>query len=343
LPAPPPSTVPPPVVPVPEPVKPPPRPDEVFSGHPVPATPEEQAREHAWFDEGRSFVGKMFFKPVVELDRFFSDETDLDPERAHSFARLRGGLKIRQDGRPVLSGDLLAQFYMPGVESWLNRFKLVLAGVSENSEDNLTNDTGTTTQLTGRQDPTNLELRFGAFPGIRSSVDLGVGILFHVPPGAFTRVRYRLAIPIDDVLVSRTSYQVFWRTDMLLGTRLTSALDWPVTLSSTVHLGGTAQVAQRKTDGLEYGAELVYSRAFTPTAAVALGTDATGDTRSPVAFEKYRIYARFRHDVLRRWLFVEAEPEVGWPWTPQRGRYQALAVTFRLEVQFEGSRAVETP
>ena len=171
----------------------------------------------------------------------------------------------------------------------------------------------------------------------------GAGILFRLPPGAISRVRYRLAIPIDDVMVSRTAYQVFWRTDMLLGTRLTSALEWPVTPSSMVRLGGSGQIAQRKTDGLEYGAELVYSHAFTKTFAVALGTDAVGDSRSPVTFERTRVFARLRHDVLRRWLFVEAAPEVAWPWTRQRGRYQALGVTFRLEMQFEGAGAVNTP
>ena len=93
--------VPPPVVPVPE-VERPPRPDDVFSGRPVPPTEEQLSSEHSWFDAGHAYVGRVFFAPVVRLDRFFSDETDLDPERAQSFARLRGALRIRQDGRPVV-------------------------------------------------------------------------------------------------------------------------------------------------------------------------------------------------------------------------------------------------
>jgi hypothetical protein len=317
-----------------------PNPDEVFSGHPPPRDQAAEAEEHAWFDAGHAYVGRVVFAPIVKLDRFFSDETDLDPKRAESFARLRGGVRIRQDGRPVSSVDLLAQVYVPGVEQWLNRFRLVLSGTSD-TEANLTTDTATTAPLTGRQpQPVNLELEFGAYRAVRSSVDLGAGILLRFPPGAFTRVRYRLAIPIDDVMVSRSSFQVFYRTDMLLGTRLTSALEWPVTPSSIWRLGGSSQVAQRRTNGLEYGAELVFSHAFSPTAAVALGTDGHGATGSPVAVDKYRVYSRFRHDVLRRWIFVEAEPEVGWPYSPSRGRYRALAVTFRLEVQFEGEGAV---
>lgn len=332
--------VPPPVVPVPE-VKPrPPRPDEVFSGHPVSPSDEEQAQEHAWFDSGRSFVGRLFFAPVVSLDRFFSDETELDPERARSFARLRLGLQIRQDGKPIWSPDLLAQVYLPGMEEWLDRFRLVLTGVTDSTDENVTSESGTTAPLSRfRSEPANLELRFGAYRGIRSSMDLGAGILFRLPPGAQARVRYRLAVPIDDIMVARLSSQVFWRTDMHLGARLTPALEWPATPSSMVRLSGTSQVAQLRTNGIEYGAQLVYSHAFTPTAAVALGGDTLGATGSPVAFDKYRVFARFRHDVLRRWLFFEVEPEVGWPWTRLRGRYRALAATLRLEVQFEGAGA----
>lgn len=333
--------MPPPAVPVP-PATPPPNPDQVFSGRPVPETLEQHA-EHAWFDTGRSFIGRMFFAPVVRLDRFFSDESELDPERAQSFARLRGQYKLRQDGKPVPAGDVLVDLHLPGLEHWLDRFRLVLSGTSDSATaDRFTSDTaGTTAPLSFRRtEPLNLELRFGAYRGIRSTLDLGAGALFRYPPGAFARVRFRAAAPIDDLLVARFSSQVFWRTDYLFGSRLTSALEWPVTPSSMVRLAGTSQVAQRRTRGIEYGAELVYSHAFTRTAAVALGTDAVGATRSRVAIDKYRLYTRLRHDVLRRWLFLELEPEVGWPWDPRRGRHQALAIALRLEVQFEGDGAV---
>jgi len=334
-------TPPPPPVPAAPKAQKPPNPEEVFSGRPVPPTADEQAKEHAWFDSSRSFVGRLFFAPIVRLDRFFSDEADLDPERAKSFARLRGGLRLRQDGRPLPSLDVLANIQFPGINQWLGRIRFVLSGATEDTGVGFTTDSSTTAApVPGRPvDPTNLELRFGAYRGVQSSLDLGAGVLFRYPPGALARLRYRAAAPIDDVLVAQFSAQVFWRTDLHFGTRATSALRWPVTPSSMLRLGGAAQVAQRGTRGTEYGTELVYAYAFTRTAAVALGTDAQGASIDPVAFDKYRIYARARRDVLRRWLFVELEPEVGWPWTPDRGRYRALAVTFRMEVQFVGTGA----
>jgi hypothetical protein len=330
---------PPPAVPVPEP--PPPRPENVFSGRPPKDDASRTDEERSWFDSGHEFVGRMFFAPAVRIDRFFSDESELDPERAESFARFRSSARLSEDGRPVLGAEVLADIRLPGVNRWLERTRVVITGASDSLEPNEVE--GATTPPAAARDPRagNLELRFGAYRGIRSSVDLGAGVLFRLPPGAFARVRYRLAVPIEDRLLGRLSSQVFWRTDMHLGARLTAGLDWPASDSSLLRLATATQVAQERTSGVEYAAELVYSYAFTPRSAVALGTDAQGNTDVRVGLERYRVYTRFRQDVLRRWLFVELEPEIAWPWTPRQGRYRAYAITFRLEVQFDGNRAAE--
>jgi hypothetical protein len=324
---------------VPVPDLPPPRPEDVFSGRPPKDDDDLEDRELSWFDSGHEAVGRAFFGPAIRIDRFFSDETDLDPERAESFARLRTGVRLREDGEPRYTVDVLADIRLPGVNRWLDRTRLVLTGASD--PDTTTVDGTPPATATQERSTPNLELRFGAYRGIRSSVDLGAGVLFRLPVGAFARVRYRMAVPIEDRLVGRFSSQVFWRTDLHLGTRLTAALEWPATSSSLVRLGTTAQVAQRKTRGVEYGADLGYSYAFTRRSAIALGTEASGASEFPIAVKKYRLFTRFRQDVLRHWIFVDVEPEIGWPWTRARGRYRAYAVTFRLEVQFEGDRAVE--
>ena len=331
--------VPPPAVPVPDPA--PPRPEDVFSGRPPKGEDDDGPadEERSWFDSGHEAVGRVFFAPAIRIDRFFSDETDLDPERAESFARLRTGVLLREDGKPRYTVDVLADIKLPGVNRWLDRTRLVLTGASD-PETYPVDGTATSTAAQERGTP-NLELRFGAYRGIRASVDLGAGVLVRLPVGAFARARYRMAVPIEDRLLGRFSTQAFWRTDLHLGTRVTAGLEWPATSSSLVSLGATAQVAQRKTRGVEYGADLGYSYAFTRRSAIALGADARGASELPVAVGKYRLYTRFRQDVMRHWLFVDVEPEIGWPWTPDRGRYRAYAVTFRLEVQFEGDRAVD--
>ena len=330
--------VPPPAVPVPEPA--PPRPEAVFSGRPHRDPADLEDEERSWFDSGHELVGRIFFAPAVRIDRFFSDETDLDPVRAESFARVRTALRLREDGQPDLAAEVLANIRLPGVNRWLERTRIVFTGSSDTFDDPEEIDGSALPTVSRDRRAADVELRYGAHRGIRSSVDLGAGVMVRIPVGAFTRIRYRLALPIEDRLLGRFSTQVFWRTDLHLGARLTAGLEWPATPSSLVRLAGSTLVAQRRTRGVEYGTELVYSYAFTPRSAIALGTDARGNTDVPVVLEKYRLYTRFRQDVLRRWLFVELEPEVGWPWKPERGRHRAYAVTFRLEVQFEGDRAV---
>jgi hypothetical protein len=330
--------VPPPAVPVPEPA--PPRPESVFSGRPHRDDVVLDDEERSWFDSGHDLVGRIFFAPAVRIDRFFSDETDLDPVRAESFARIRTALRLREDGEPDLAAEVLANIRLPGVNRWLGRTRIVFSGSSDTFDETSEIDGSPLPTVSRDRRAANLELRYGAHRGIRSTVDLGAGVMFRLPVGAFTRVRYRLAVPIEDRLLGRFSTQVFWRTDLHLGTRVTAGLEWPATASSLVRLAGSGRVAQRRTRGVEYGTELVYSYAFTPRSAIALGTDAQGNTDVPVVMEKYRLYTRFRQDVLRRWLFFELEPEIGWPWKPERGRYRAYAVTFRLEVQLEGDRAV---
>jgi hypothetical protein len=320
----------------------PPTPGQVFSGTPVPKATQEEAEEHSWFDQGHAYVGRLFFMPIFRLDRFFSDQSELEPERSRSYARLRGSLRLRQDGPPSETVDFYADLHLPGVNRVLDRFRLVLASAADSALTGLYGGSGTAAPFTVRDTgPPDAELRFGAFNGLRSSVDLGAGLLVRIPFGAFVRARWRTAVPIRDLLVSRFAFQTFWRTDMLFGVRGDGALERPLGTSSLVRLGATAQAAERKTNGVDYGAELVWSHAFSPTIAMAVGSDGQGSSRGRVAFDKYRFYARARHDVLRRWLFVEVEPEAGWPWTRDRGRYRAYAVTLRLEVQFSGEGAVE--
>jgi hypothetical protein len=318
----------------------PPSPDKVFSGRPASTTGAEP-EEHAWFDTGRSYVGRLFFSPVVRLDRIFSDLSELDPDRARSFARLRTGLRFREDGKPASSIDLVADLHFPGVNTHLDRFRLVVAGAADSVVNGVYSSYGASAPFSFRNANRegNAELRFGAYQGIRSSVDLGAGVLFRLPVGAFARLRYRLAVPIHDRLVGRVSTSGFWRTDTLFGTRVDGAVEWPSDPSTMLRLGASSMVAQRKTNGIDYGAELVLSHAFTPTAALAFGFDGVGSTGAAVGFDRYRAFVRLRRDLLRRWIFFEVEPEVAWPWTPEHGRTQAHAVTFRLEFQLEAAGA----
>jgi len=316
----------------------PPDPDTVLSGKP---TQEEAVPRKGWFDRGHRLIERIFFAPVVRLDEFFEDQGNLYPEPSNSFVRFRNSLRLSDQSKPVYTPELLATLRFPRMDNWLDRFRVVIAGAADDTLDNLFGGSNATSPRFRDGNAANAELRFGAYRGTRSTADVGVGLVARLPVGAFARARYRLAIPVGKVFLSRSSYSVFWRTDTHLGTRLDSSLERHLGESTLVRLAGSTQVAQRRTRDLEYGGDLSLLHAFTETSAIALGGGLSGATRAPVAIDRYRLFTRGRQAALRRWIFLELEPELSWPWREGRGRIREYAVTLRLEVQFQDDPAVE--
>jgi hypothetical protein len=138
---------------------------------------------------------------------------------------------------------------------------------------------------------------------------------------------------------------------------LSAELDRPLK-RVLLRLSGDATRSERS-NGVEWGSEFAVVVPLPPKSAaqvavatggateawVAVPDPVTGASRSrPVPqIDRTRVYARLRTDVYRRWLFVEIEPEVAWPWTPERKRYSAWGLAFRVEVQFQGKEAPPKP
>jgi hypothetical protein len=186
------------------------------------------------------------------------------------------------------------------------------------------------------------ELRIRLWEGILAHGDLGAGVLLQMPPGAFTRARLRWAIPAGELFLTRFATSVFWRTDTHFGTSLDASLERGIKRTALLRLSGQGQVTQ-ESRGVEWSAEVAALRAFTRTVAGSVGAGMLGATGARANVDRYRVAARIRTDVYRRWLFVELEPEVYWPWNPLGPRDAAGAVTFRVEVQFRGWDADERP
>jgi hypothetical protein len=293
--------------------------------------PDAPDHEDTWLDLGHSLLEEKLFAPVVAFDRFFSDERDLEAERSRSFLQLRNELRLDQGGRPTYTPILRANLRMPGVNAWLKRFRLVLEGQAQDAYATLFPASDGTGAL-GRG---NAELRFGLWDGLATHVDLGAGVLFQLPPGAFTRLRLRLAFPVGDLFLARLATSGFWRTDTHLGTSAETYLERPIGPGSVVRLASDAQLTQRSR-GVEWKSEIGWLVALSPQTAAALLAGARGATGAPDAVERYRVATRLRRGLFRDWLFYEIEPEVYWPWTPVAPRRTTLAVTVRLDVQFHG-------
>ncbi|BDG06724.1 hypothetical protein [Anaeromyxobacter oryzae] len=316
---------------------PPPESQPAAAGPPSPFAPED-----TWWDVGHAFLEAKMFAPVFGFDRFFSDERELELERSRSFLRFRSEVRFREDGAPVFGVSLRADLRLPGLAHWLDRFRLVIARESEDTSSTLFPNDPTATPLRPGSGRGDAELRYGLWDGLLSHLDLGAGVLMELPPGVFTRLRYRTAVPVSDWVLMRFAGAGFWRTDTLFGTSGAFELVRPLGPVSLARVGTSAELSQRSL-GIEWASDLSFVRTIGPRRAISVGAGMEGATRSPVGVDRYRVYTRLRREVWRRWIFAEIEPEIGWPWDPIEKRRRVIAATLRLEVQFQGRERSETP
>jgi hypothetical protein len=313
----------------------------------APLTPPEETREERarrqelddnWLDASHAFVAERIFTPVLVFDRFFSDETALDAERSRSFLRWRNELRVER-GAPVYTTNLRADLRVPGLNRMLDRLRLVVEGQTRDTIAALFPGEGE--EVDEALGSGGAELRVRLWEGLIAHGDIGAGLLLQLPPGAFTRARLRWAIPVGELFLTRLATSVFWRTDTRFGTSLDASLERGIKRAALLRLSGQAQLTE-ESRGVEWSTELAAFRAFTRTVAGSVGFGMLGATDAQPAVDRYRFATRLRTDVYRRWLFLEVEPEVYWPWIPDRGREATYAVTFRVEVQFRGWDAGES-
>jgi hypothetical protein len=318
---------------------------------------EERSRDENWIDAGHAFIERRIFAPVLRFDRFFSDERDVDAERSRSFLRWRSEVRVTEDRtRPEFTTGIRATLRLPGLNQKLRRLRIVIAGETRDAVDTLfprrAGRAPSETTTTDDDDLGNGDagLRFQLWDSLLTHADLGGGILVQLPPGVYTRVRVRYAVPVRDLFLTRTAVSLFWRSDDD-GFGVTTAVDLERLLSPSVvaRVSGSGTVHE-VTPGLEWGFEAgllasVGDRAVAQLAAAINGTTDPVRVFDPVEnwtrrshwIGRYRIFTRFRRDIYRRWLFVELEPELAWPWNVELGRHQAWGLTFRFEVQFQGT------
>lgn len=340
------STEPAPTGPAPDAIVEPPTPPEflgpaqVAAG--VPLRVQRRSGEDTWLDAGHALVGRLL-GTVLRFDRFFSDERQLDAERERSFLRWRNDVRVGTDThRARYYTTVLGDLKFPGLNRWLERARLVIAGESEETA------AGVGEGPAGSATPTSpgpartvgraaAELQYALFETFHVKTDVGAGLIVALPPGAVAHLRLRFAQPIGDVALFRTAWVTFARTDLHLGELAQADVERRFGLASLLRLsaGATANQVQRDR-GIQWGSELAFIHAFGQRSAVSVGAGLDGFTLPFQRVNTYRVYARVRHDVFRQWIFLEVEPQVFWPFVPLAPRGQDFALTLRLEAQFQG-------
>jgi hypothetical protein len=309
-----------------------------------------------------TFIERRLFAPVLWFDRFFSDEREVEVERSRSFLRWRNEVRFSGDAsRPAFTTGVRATLRLPALSERLRRFRLVIAGETRDAIGTLFPEQpavpGTPNEPATEDDALDsgdAGVRYYLWDSLASHGDLGGGVILTLPPGVYGRLRFRWAVPVGTLFLTRFALIPFWRSDVKFGTTASAELERPVARSAFLRLAGNGTLSQGS-DGVEWWSELALLLPLPPRRGAQVGLAISGATRAEVVapdpstgiarahrvppLERTRAYARFRADVYRRWLFLEVEPEVAWPWSPDRPRYATWGLAFRVEVQFEGREA----
>jgi hypothetical protein len=340
---------------------------------------EEDDDHDTWLDVSHAFLERRIFSPVFRFDRFFSDERELEEERERSFLRWRSEVRFTgESSQPSFTTGVRATLRLPGLNKRLRRLRVVLAGETRDAVSTLFPRGGgeegpAAEPTTGDEDLSRGDagLRFYLWDSLVSHADLGGGVLVRLPPGVYGRLRLRWAVPVAHLFLARSAVTGFWRSDVRFGTSAAAEIERPLARRAALRLGGTATLSEESA-GVEWGAELALLAAFGQRVGGQFGAAVNGRSRPlplettavvPPDVDRYRLYARLRRDVYRRWLFVELEPEVAWPWDDliarqlalgpatsglggiatlvdgARGRHPVWGIALRVEVQFHGNEA----
>jgi hypothetical protein len=286
-------------------------------------------------DASHLFLSRGFLWAVVRFDRFFADERDVDLPRASSFVRLRNTVAFRDDGRRPYAPDVHVEAVFPSLDRRLDQLRLRLAVATTRPEvvDPLLPPTLRSADVPNRP---YAGLVLSPFQALQEQTDLHVGALLHRPLGWFTRARFRHVQPLGEAIVARLALAGFWQSDLRFGTRQELSLEHPLKPWLLLRLDGGSMVAQRSR-GWEWSSELALLAAAWPRAALSVSVAALGASRAGPGAEAWRVQIRARHDVFRRWIFLELAPESVWTRSTQPRLHRASAVIIRLEVQFDAS------
>jgi hypothetical protein len=299
--------------------------------------------EDSWIDVGHAFVEQRIFAPVLRVDRFFSDERDLEADRARSFLRWRNQLRYAQGASsPGYTTSLSANLRFPGLNKQLRRLRIEIASQTRDAvtalfpgEDPAPGDVPAPQENLGTADA---GLRLRIWETLTNSADLGGGVLFRLPPGVYGRLRFRFVEPLGMRFLARQALTTFWRTDTGFGVTGSAEVERPIARSSLWRLSGSS-TASEVSRGIEWSSDFSVLATFESRLGAQVGAGMTGATGGLANVDAYRLYTRVRRDFYRRWIFLELEPEYAWPWTPERGRHGVWGVALRLEVQFQGNEA----
>ena len=298
------------------------------------AGPEAPAADNGWVDRTHSQIERDLFDTAVWFDRFFGDDRMVVPERPEWYLRWKNELRWDQEEHYTFRSTVRASLRLPRLK---DRWHLMVSSESRGDPNAIIReDPGNPAlDIGSRGRVSSTELVYDIFRTPNSVLDVGAGVRVKIPPDAFVRTRFQHARPVAFNTHGRFTATAYW--DALDGLGETNQLDlerWlaPPTLLRWSNSITITEISRWWT----WGTELSLLRKLSPKSAFTFAVGASGSTHPSWVATNYRILARYRRNVWRKWLFLEGEPDIHWPKKGDGSRRTVWGATLRVEIVFAG-------
>ena len=174
------------------------------------------------------------------------------------------------------------------------------------------------------------------------SLDVGAGVRVKIPPDAFVRTRFQHARLVAFHTLGRFTATAFWDARDGFGESNQVDLERWLALPTLLRWSNSLDISE-KSNGWTWGTELSLLHKISPKSAITFAGGVSGSTRPAWIAQNYRVLARYRRNVWRKWLFLEGEPDIHWPRKEDGSRKPVWGATLRVEILFTGAEPDPPP
>lgn len=290
--------------------------------------------DNNWVDRTHSLVERNLFDTVVWFDRFFGDDRVVVPDPLETYLRWMNELRWDEEERFSARSTIRASLRLPRLKK---RWRLSISGETRGDPNAITSeDPGNPGLNVGsRIRSGSTELIYDILRTTRSTLDAGVGVRVKIPPDAFVRTRFQHARPITAKTLGRFTATAYWDARDGFGESNQVDLERWLALPTLLRWTNTIEIRE-KVSGWTWGTELSLLHKISLKSAVTLAAGALGATHPDWTAQNYRVLVRYRRNVLRKWLFLEGEPDIHWPKKEDGSRKAVWGATLRVEILFAG-------
>ena len=291
--------------------------------------------DNTWVDRSHTWVERGLFDVVVWFDHFFGDERMVVIERPEAYLRWKTELRWDEEEQYSFRSSVRASLRLPRMKK---RWRLVFTSESKGDPNAvIPEDPGNPGLNPASQVRTSsTELIYDVFRTTHSVLDAGVGVQVKIPPNAFVRTRYQHARPLALDTLGRLTVTAYW--DAQKGFGESNQVDLERWLAPpTLLRWSNSFTIEENGYGWAWGTDLSLLHKFSPKSAITFSGGASGSTEPAWIAQNYRVLARYRRNVWRKWLFLEGEPEIHWPRMEDGTRKPLWSATLRAEIVFAGT------